>query len=70
MSQTTSTTLDVQGLQCEGCAAAARAALQKLPGVTQVECDLPRKTVTVTHDAGVDREAAALALTRAGFPAQ
>jgi copper chaperone CopZ len=66
----TKTTLKTQGIKCEGCATAARSAVEKLPGVTQVQFDLPGKTATVTHDTVVDRTEVARALTQAGFPAE
>ena len=50
-----------------GSSAAARSAVEKLPGVREVRFDLPGKTVTVTHDVAVDPADVARALTRAGF---
>lgn len=66
----TQTKLSTQGIKCQGCASAARAALAKLPGVGTVEFDLPGRTVTVTHDDGVHRSDLARALTWAGFPSE
>ncbi len=66
----TKTTLKTQGINCQGCATAARSAVEKLTGVTQVQFDLPEKTVTVTHDTVVDPAEVARALTRAGYAAQ
>ncbi|MDH7571130.1 MAG: heavy-metal-associated domain-containing protein [Armatimonadota bacterium] len=44
------TTLNVEGMTCEGCANAIRRALTRLEGVSGVEVDLARKRVSVTHD--------------------
>jgi copper chaperone CopZ len=66
----TVTTLEIQGVECEGCAGSARAALAKLDGVGEARFDIPGKTVTVSHDAAVGREEVARALTAAGFPAR
>jgi copper chaperone CopZ len=65
----TKTTLNAHGIKCQGCATAAKAAVDKLPGVKNVEVDVPGKTVTVTHDQWTDRDALARALSTAGFPA-
>lgn len=56
----TRTTLGTHGIKCEGCAAAARAALADLPG----------KTVAVTHDDDLPRADIARALIGAGFPSE
>ena len=66
----TKKTLKTQGINCQRCATAARSAVEKLPGVTQAQFDLPEKTVTVTHDTAVDSADVARALTRAGYAAQ
>jgi copper chaperone CopZ len=62
------TTLNTHDIKCHGCASAARAALAKLPGVQQIDVDLPGQTVTVTHDQQINRADVAGALTAAGFP--
>ena len=64
------TTLKARDIKCEGCAAAARAALAKVPGVRGTAVDVPGQTVTVTHDPGTPRTELSSALTRAGFPAE
>ncbi len=68
--ETTTTTLTASGIKCQGCAGAAKAAVEKLPGVTAVEVDVPGKTVTVTHAPDTRRESLADVLTKAGFPAK
>ena len=71
MTQTqTQTTLKTHGIKCQGCASTARTAVEKVPGVQNIEFDLPGKTVTVTHDQAADRGALAEALTKAGFPSE
>ena len=69
MEQTT-TTLKTHGIKCQGCATAARAAVEMVPGVKGAEFDLPGKTATVIHDQATSRNAVAEALTKAGFPAE
>ena len=64
------TTLTAHDIRCEGCATAARAALQTVPGVRAATVNLPEQTVSVSHEPGVARRALAEALTRAGFPAE
>ncbi|MBL8867869.1 MAG: heavy-metal-associated domain-containing protein [Gemmataceae bacterium] len=64
------TTLNTHGIKCEGCAAAARIAVEKLPGVETIQFDLPGKTVTVTHDDTVVRTDVARALSQAGYPSE
>ncbi len=67
---TIQTTLNTHGIKCEGCAAAARTAVEKLPGIETIQFDLPGKTVTVTHDDAVERADVARVLSQAGFPAE
>lgn len=66
----TETTLKIRGIECEGCAGSARAALSKLAGVGESRFDIPGKTVTVAHDESVDRAEVARTLAAAGFPAE
>ena len=40
-------TLKVQGMSCQHCVAAVKKALSAVPGVTSVEVDLDKETVTV-----------------------
>lgn len=64
------TILKTQRIKCQGCIAAARAAVEKLPGVERIEFDLPGYTVTVSHTDGVSGRELAQALTKAGFPSE
>ncbi|MBX9583603.1 MAG: heavy-metal-associated domain-containing protein [Gemmataceae bacterium] len=66
----TKTTINTHGIKCRVCASSARTAVEKLPGVHGVEFDLPGKTVTVTHDAHVDRQSLAQSLTKAGLQSE
>ena len=58
----------VPGLKCGGCVAKATAALQALPGVSDVQVDLASKTARVNGDAAP--EAVIGALQAAGYPAE
>jgi copper chaperone CopZ len=65
----TKTVLQASNIKCLGCAAAAKAAVGKLPGVTDAAVDLANQTVTVNHEWRTSRVDLAEALTKAGFPA-
>ena len=57
-------------IECDGCANAIKNALGRVEGVSSVDVDVERKTVSVSH---IDSTSDALiehALDRAGFPAQ
>lgn len=59
---------DVTGMKCEGCVAAAKEAIEKIPGVTQAEVDLA--TASAIVHGHPDPDAVAQALTQAGYPAK
>jgi len=61
------TTLTAGGIVCGGCAASVKKALLAVNGVADVAVEVATKTVTVRHDARVDRAAVVGALTKAGF---
>jgi copper chaperone CopZ len=63
------TVLQASNIKCHGCAAAAKAAVGNLPGVTESNVDLANQTVTVKHGGRTSRGELAEALTKAGFPA-
>jgi len=44
------TRMNVQGMDCAGCAIKIENALRRVPGVEQVDVSVPRGTVTVKHD--------------------
>ena len=68
--QATNTTVQASDIKCHGCANTAKAAVRQVPGVEDASVDLANQTVTVKHGLGVEREALAQALTKAGFPAK
>ena len=53
-------TIDVDGMACTGCERTVETELAELAGVTNVEADHERDTVTVIGDADSDRLAAAV----------
>jgi copper chaperone CopZ len=54
-------------MTCDHCAAAVTGELQKLPGVRDVEVDLPTGTVTVASDGPLPIDAVRLAVDEAGY---
>jgi copper chaperone len=66
----TQTELTVPDITCGGCANSIKNALGRLDGVTDVQVDVPAKTVTVEHDEELaSRQSVIGALDKAGFPA-
>jgi copper chaperone len=63
----TTTTWTVTGMTCGHCVASVTEELQEVPGVTDVQVDLPTGAVTVTSEAELAREAVAAAVTEAGY---
>ena len=59
------TVLPVEGMTCGGCASSVTRALEKVPGVTDVQVDLDAKRATVQGEA--DRAALVDAIEGAGF---
>ena len=61
--------LDVQNMTCSMCPLTVKAALKKVPGVTNAKVDFDHKTATVSFDADqLDSAALVKATTDAGFP--
>jgi copper chaperone CopZ len=58
----------VNGMKCQGCVAAVKDVLGKLPGCDEARVDLQAGTAVVVGD--VDPEAVVKALTAIGYPAQ
>ena len=54
------TTVMTVGEMCSGCVKKITARLEKMPDVAKIECDIAKKTVTVTPAAGKDVTALAL----------
>lgn len=61
------TTYQVTGMTCGHCVSAVTAELTALPGVRQVEVDLPTGAVTVTSDAPLPPGDVAAAVDEAGY---
>lgn len=57
----------VKGMKCDGCIAKVRGALEQVPGYESSEFDLKAGTAAVAGD--VDPQAAAQAISGAGYPA-
>jgi mercuric ion binding protein len=68
---TQTVTLKVSGMTCPTCPITVKKALQRLPGISHVAVDYPRKEVVVTFDNSKTSEAAMRkATTDAGYPSQ
>lgn len=68
MTNTKTTTVTAQGITCGGCANAIKRTLGTVEGVSEVDVDVPKKAVTVKHDAAeVSREKIVTAIEKAGF---
>ena len=61
------TVLRVPGMMCQHCEKSVKGALMALPGVTEVQVDLVKKTVAVTHEASVAAEAMKAAVEDMGY---
>jgi periplasmic mercuric ion binding protein len=48
------------GEMCGGCVKKITTRLEKMPGVSKIECDIPKKTVTITPVAGKEPTAVAV----------
>jgi copper chaperone CopZ len=60
-------TLDVEGMTCAGCAATVKAALTKIPGVSEVSVDFESRRATLSGRQDLTEEAIRNALTDAGY---
>ena len=60
-------TYTVTGMTCEHCVGAVRGEVAQIPGVTDVQVDLPSGQVTVTSDAPIDVEAIRASVDEAGY---
>ena len=63
----TTATYTVTGMTCGHCVAAVTEAVQAMPGVRDIDVDLPTGAVTVTSDGPVDRDRLAAAIDDAGY---
>ena len=60
-------TYTVVGMTCGHCVSAVSEEVGGLPGVTEVQVDLPSGAVTVTSEAPLDDAAVAAAVEEAGY---
>ncbi len=60
-------TYTVVGMTCGHCVSAVSEEVGGLPGVTEVQVDLPTGSVTVTSDAPLDEASVAAAVEEAGY---
>ena len=60
-------TYTVSGMTCGHCVSAVSEEVGGLPGVTEVQVDLPTGAVTVTSDAPLLDDAVAAAVEEAGY---
>jgi copper ion binding protein len=60
-------TYTVVGMTCSHCVSAVTEEVGGLPGVTEVEVDLPSGGLTVTSEAPVDESAVRAAVEEAGY---
>ncbi|WP_210570628.1 heavy-metal-associated domain-containing protein [Streptomyces sp. GESEQ-4] len=58
---------DVKGMTCDHCVQAVSSELGGLPGVEDVQVDLPSGQVTVTSEQQLDSAAVAAAVDEAGY---
>jgi copper chaperone len=63
----TQNTYTVTGMTCSHCVNSVDAEVRRLPGVTDVQVDLPSGAVTVTSDQPLDETAVAVAIDEAGY---
>lgn len=64
-------TIDVQGIDCEACAAPIRKALTKVGGLRDLELDIPKRTIRVTYEPAPGRLAAYVAaINELGYEAK
>lgn len=61
------TIYQVTGMTCDHCVRSVSSEVRKVPGVSDVNVDLPSGTVTVTSDEAIDDEAVRAAVDEAGY---
>ena len=64
------TKIKIEGMNCAGCVASTRQAIQSVPGVRRVEVDLSAGRAEVEHDDQTTADALLTAVTDAGYDAQ
>ncbi|MGH3881451.1 MAG: heavy-metal-associated domain-containing protein [Actinophytocola sp.] len=63
----TTSTFTVTGMTCQHCVGVVREEVGQIPGVTEVDVDLPTGTVTVTSETPVDSEDMRARVDEAGY---
>lgn len=63
-------TFHAPDIECDGCANSIKKALGRVPGIQDIEVDVPIKTVTVQYDSPADAKTISSALDAAGFPSE
>jgi len=63
----TTSTFTVTGMTCQHCVGAVREEVGQIPGVTEVDVDLPTGTVTVISETPVDTEDMRARVDEAGY---
>ena len=64
-------TLNVSGMTCEACPITVKKALQRVPGVSQIDVLYDKKQVVVTFDdSKTNTDALVKATSNAGYPSQ
>jgi copper chaperone len=61
------TTLDINGMTCNGCVKHVTEALRGVPGVTAVEVSLADQRAKIAHDSPIDRAPLVAAVESAGY---
>ena len=63
------TTLNIEGMNCNHCAAHVKEALEAIAGVSSAEVDLQKKNALVEHGDSVGLDALKAAVGEAGYEA-
>ena len=61
------TTLNIEGMSCQHCAAHVKEALEAVAGVLSAAVDLEKKNAAVEHENSVPAEALKKAIREAGY---
>ncbi|MCL1813075.1 MAG: cation transporter [Treponema sp.] len=64
------TTLNIEGMNCENCAAHVKEALEAIDGVTSAQVSLQEKNARVEHGDSVNPESLKAAVDEAGYSAE
>ncbi|MCL1929252.1 MAG: heavy-metal-associated domain-containing protein [Treponema sp.] len=64
------TTFNIEGMNCEHCAAHVKETLETIDGVTSAQVDLQKKNARVEHSDSVSPESLKAAIHEAGYSAE